>query len=105
MKLFKTIALLIALWGYSISFAQTSAEIDKGLNEKYWMYRDRFKKRFVFIGKNDGQSLPFLTLFEGYNAPIIPQSTLSDNTKIDADKQTMISGRMSKGEMGIELGN
>ena len=69
------------------------------------MYRDRFKKRFVFIGKNDGQSLPFLTLFEGYNAPIIPQSTLSDNTKIDADKQTMISGRMSKGEMGIELGN
>ncbi len=88
------------------TLAQTSTEIDKELTEKYWIYRDRFRKRFVNIGgEKDGQSLPFLTIFEGYNTPIIPQSTLSDNTKIDADKQTMISGRMSKGEMGIELGN
>ena len=45
----------------SFSIAQTSAEKDKELNEKYWIYRDRLRKRFVNIGgKEDGQSIPFI---------------------------------------------
>ena len=43
------------------TLAQTSTEIDKELTEKYWIYRDRFRKRFVNIGgKEDGQSIPFI---------------------------------------------
>jgi hypothetical protein len=45
----------------NFTLAQTSAEKDKELTEKYWIYRDRFRKRFVNIGgKEDGQSIPFI---------------------------------------------
>jgi hypothetical protein len=44
-----------------VTLTQTSAEKDKELNEKYWIYRDRLRKRFVNIGgKEDGQSIPFI---------------------------------------------
>ena len=104
-----TLALLLILFTTEIIIAQPSAEIDKENNERYWIYRDRFRKKFVNIGGiDDGQSLPFLTLNETYKAPVIDKNHLLDHIT-DAEKKRLFTinyeGRISKGEMGIELGN
>ena len=43
----KLIFALLFAFEVTTSLAQTSDEKDKELNEKYWIYRDRFRKRFV----------------------------------------------------------
>lgn len=63
-----------------LTLAQTSDEKDNELNEKYWIYRDRFKKRFVNIGGvEDGQSLPFIRIFEGYNTSVLDATKLAQH--------------------------
>lgn len=51
----KTFLTIILLFIGSSVFAQT----DSILQNKYWSYRDRFKKLFVKVGDDPGESLPF----------------------------------------------
>lgn len=51
----KPILLLLPLVLSSAVLAQT----DSSLQNKYWSYRDEFKKHFVKVGPQDGESLPF----------------------------------------------
>lgn len=109
MKYKTNLLILILLLLVTDLIAQSSAEIDRENNERYWIYRDRFRKKFVNIGGvEDGQSLPFIQLRENYDAPVIDKIHLTDHIT-DEQKKAQFTinykGRISKGEMGIELGN
>lgn len=112
MKLIKSLSLLVLTFEACLTIAQTSSEIDKANNERYWIYRDRFRKKFINIGGvEDGQSLPFIQFRENSLAPVIDKDHVNDHIT-DAEKRRLFTvntadykGRLSKGEMGIELGN
>ena len=77
MELTRLIILFAFMFEAFLSLSQTSNEKDAENAQKYWVYRDRFRKHFVNIGALNGQSLPFLTILEGYNSPIIKSTDLS----------------------------
>jgi hypothetical protein len=59
----KPILLALFLFMSSAVLAQT----DSSLQNKYWSYRDRFKKHFVRVGVDPGESLPFDAFVDSLN--------------------------------------
>ena len=114
-NLFKTIAIAVLMMEACWCLAQTETpeqQTDRENNERYWIYRDRFRKKFINIGGvEDGQSLPFTQFRPNSPAPVIDKDHINDHIT-DAEKRRLFTvntsdnkGRLSKGEMGIELGN
>jgi hypothetical protein len=64
MNLLKTMVIIALTLEAIFCGAQTETpeqKVDRENNERYWIYRDRFRKKFVNIGgKEDGQSIPFI---------------------------------------------
>jgi hypothetical protein len=62
----KKYTLLLALLQSFLGFTQVS-QTEQDLQKKYWNYRDRYKKHFVKIGREQGESIPISLWYKDQN--------------------------------------
>lgn len=76
----KSILILFSLWQLGFIHAQTT---DETLHRMYWNYRERFKKYFITIGGEPGQSVVNSSISMGTSGYTI----YSDSFKINAQRK------------------
>lgn len=62
----KLLLIALCLIGISLSKAQVS-QTENELQKKYWNYRDRYKKHFTKIGREQGESVPISLWYKTQN--------------------------------------
>lgn len=89
----KTIIIIMCLIFGKIIVAQTSLT-DAQLNNQYWTYKDRFLKRFTYVGKKEGES----TVVIKYTKQI--QTVIDKNTGQDI----VYTGKLEFGDAMVDQG-
>jgi hypothetical protein len=93
---------IVLLQNLCILQAQTTYD-DATVQEYYWRFRERFRKHFVYIGNENGKSLPIIVIKP--NAAIRLQ-TFDATTKLKTgSKGPWLSGSIEMGDGGVDLGN
>ena len=68
----KTKSLFLLVLGAICTLNSVSQTTDELLLEKYWQYRERTRRHFVKVGKENGESIPIIRIEPNYEMLIIP---------------------------------
>ncbi len=98
----KTIVLvLLGLMYGQEAFSQVATE--KILRDRYWQYRERTRRHFVKVGKEDGESIPIIRIEPEYEMLIIPADKVNLAVPDDQKWET-VKGKIFFGDAGVDLG-
>jgi hypothetical protein len=73
------------------------------LRDRYWQYRERTRRHFVKIGKEDGESIPIIRIEPEYEMLIIPADKVNLAVPDDQKWET-VKGKIFFGDAGVDLG-
>ncbi len=93
MKLSKILIVLYLLFLGSMKLnAQTTTDIE--LHNRYWTYRENFRKYFTKIGEKNGEGLPFSDIKVGLGADLTP---LNNSGAVIKDRSAGFKGMLNVG--------
>jgi len=80
----------------NIAINAQSTDVDLVLMQKYWNYRDNFRKNFIKIGPREGESLPAVSIdnyWKESDGSWSPMVLYSDSLKLTANRTTFNAGK------------